>query len=329
MAGKLPYIKFYPGDWLRDNVAGCSLAAQGLWLRMMFLAHDSDRYGHLSVGEIPMPPEQIARRCGATLEQYESLLAELTATSVPSRTPEGVIFSRRMVKDEEDRAASNGYVKRSRKKMKGKCKTNERSITEYEYEHESEPASLKKQCEEIYEMYPRKEARAKAITAIEKALKKTTREILIEAVSAFAKAKAGSDSKFIPHPATWFNEERWKDDRSNWNNHGANGQANQHQRSPGTHQGQKADGAYRDPGNDDDFAQYAKRVEAASRSTARSHGQNVVAGNSGANAGGDHRGGSVPTVSNPADRKDGTGKDVRGGVCLPGMEGTGPVVSNG
>ena len=39
---KLPYIQLYPGDWLRDSVAGCSLAAQGLWLRMMFVMHDSE-----------------------------------------------------------------------------------------------------------------------------------------------------------------------------------------------------------------------------------------------------------------------------------------------
>jgi hypothetical protein len=38
---KRPSFQFYPGDWLRDSVAGCSLAAQGLWLRVMILAHDT------------------------------------------------------------------------------------------------------------------------------------------------------------------------------------------------------------------------------------------------------------------------------------------------
>ena len=98
---KRPSFQFYPGDWVRDPVAGCSLAAQGLWLRMMIIAHDSDKYGFLEQNRMPMPPDAIARRCGCeSVEQYSSLLSELREAGVPSRTPEGIIFSRRMVRDE-------------------------------------------------------------------------------------------------------------------------------------------------------------------------------------------------------------------------------------
>jgi hypothetical protein len=100
---KLPFLKFYPGDWLRDPVSGCSLAAQGLWLRMMFLMHDGDRYGYLSTNGSPIPPGSVAQRCGCTLEQYETLLAELSNAGVPSRLEDGTILSRRMVKDESKR----------------------------------------------------------------------------------------------------------------------------------------------------------------------------------------------------------------------------------
>ena len=48
LVSKMPAIQLYTGDWLKDPVAGCSLAAQGLWLRMMFIAHDSRRYGYLA-----------------------------------------------------------------------------------------------------------------------------------------------------------------------------------------------------------------------------------------------------------------------------------------
>lgn len=101
---KLPSIQFYPGDWLRDNVSGCSLAAQGLWLRMMFLMHDSDRYGYLSANGSPIPSGFIARKCGCdTLSQYETLLSELDSAGVPSRTEDGIIYSRRMVRDAKRR----------------------------------------------------------------------------------------------------------------------------------------------------------------------------------------------------------------------------------
>lgn len=101
---KLPAIQFYPGDWLRDNVSGCSLAAQGLWLRMMFLGHDSERYGYLSMNGSPMTHDHIARRCGASVDEYETILAELDRAGVPSRTPDGTIYSRRMVRDAENRS---------------------------------------------------------------------------------------------------------------------------------------------------------------------------------------------------------------------------------
>ncbi len=100
---KAPAFQFYPGDWLRDPVAGCSLAAQGLWLRMLLIAHDGERYGHLSANDQPMPAEAIARRCGCSLKEYAKLLAELDVVNVPRRTESGVIYSKRMVKDEETR----------------------------------------------------------------------------------------------------------------------------------------------------------------------------------------------------------------------------------
>lgn len=104
--GKLPYIAFYTGDWLKDQVSGCSIAAQGLWLRLMIVAHDAERYGYLSVNGVPIPPERLARMCAVNLEQYTSLLAELADAHVPSWTSDGVMYSRRMVKDARDRAAN-------------------------------------------------------------------------------------------------------------------------------------------------------------------------------------------------------------------------------
>ncbi len=111
--GKLPSFQFYPGDWLRDNVSGCSLAAQGLWLRMMILAHDGDRYGYLSMNGVALPPDFIARKCGCdSVEQYTTLLSELLIAGVPSQTPEGIIYSRRMVRDAKKRSLCSSAGKK-------------------------------------------------------------------------------------------------------------------------------------------------------------------------------------------------------------------------
>ena len=85
---KFPAIQFYPGDWLRDSVAGCTLAAQGLWLRLLFIAHDADRYGYLSQNGAPIPHDALARRCGCSLEQFSTLLEELERAGVPGKSGE-------------------------------------------------------------------------------------------------------------------------------------------------------------------------------------------------------------------------------------------------
>lgn len=124
LMSKLPGFMIYPGDWLRDSISGCSLAAQGLWLRMMFIGHDGDRRGYLSQDGMAIHPESIARRCGCTLAQYMTLLDELTTAGVLSRTPDGTIFSRRMVRDEEERQKNAIRQKRHYEKEKPNGKPN-------------------------------------------------------------------------------------------------------------------------------------------------------------------------------------------------------------
>lgn len=96
---KIPALQFYPGDWLRDDISSCSLSAQGLWLRMMIVMHDCMPYGHLAQKGAAMSPEKAAQRCGCTLDEYSSNLAELDDAGIPSRTATGCIYSRRMVRD--------------------------------------------------------------------------------------------------------------------------------------------------------------------------------------------------------------------------------------
>lgn len=137
----LPGFIFYPGDWLRDAVSGCSLEAQGLWLRMMIIGHDSDRYGYLSMNGVAIPAGSIAQRCGCTLPQYTTLLAELTAAGVPSRTPEGIIYSRRMVKDAQKREQGAERQRKFKKlKKEGNASVTPKKLSGnafYENENES------------------------------------------------------------------------------------------------------------------------------------------------------------------------------------------------
>ena len=101
MSTKLPAFQFYPGDWLRDpGIRACSLAARGLWIEMLCLMHQAEPYGHLKAGSMIVSPEMLSRMVGANLKQIETTLEELEKVGVFSKSVEGIIYSRRMVKDE-------------------------------------------------------------------------------------------------------------------------------------------------------------------------------------------------------------------------------------
>jgi hypothetical protein len=97
-----PWLKFWPADWAGDRkLHGCSLAARGLWIELCCLMHEARPYGHLVHAGKPMPVDRIARQAACSVEEVELLLAELDEAGVISRNEQGVIFSRRMVRDEE------------------------------------------------------------------------------------------------------------------------------------------------------------------------------------------------------------------------------------
>lgn len=97
---KSPSFQFYPGDWLRNDVSGCSLEAQGLWLRLMIIMHDAQIYGQLVLNNAPMPPEFVAKKIGISCKKYSNLLAELDFAGVINRKENGIIYSGRMERDE-------------------------------------------------------------------------------------------------------------------------------------------------------------------------------------------------------------------------------------
>lgn len=102
---KRPAFQFYPSDWNSDpKLCACSYEAQGALIRLMGAMHMCRPYGHLAVNGRPMNLEEIAPNLpGLKPKKVLQLLAELEEKGVISRTKEGVIFSRRMVRDEEVR----------------------------------------------------------------------------------------------------------------------------------------------------------------------------------------------------------------------------------
>ena len=124
---RLPALALYGGDWLRDPISSCSLAAQGMWFRLMLIMHDAKPYGHLvSANGEPLNEKQLVRQIGCGAAELRRLRAELGASGIPGRTGDGdyapifvaeingdgidlspmrvtvdgVIYSRRMIRDQ-------------------------------------------------------------------------------------------------------------------------------------------------------------------------------------------------------------------------------------
>jgi len=64
----------------------------------------------------------------------------------------------------------------------------------------------------FWSLYPRKGSPKKK--AKEKFMKLSEKDIeaIISAMPKFAQSVKGTDNNFIPHPTTWLNQERWKDE---------------------------------------------------------------------------------------------------------------------
>ena len=104
---KQPWSKFFWSDYDADEgLRLCSLAAQGLWMRMLCLMARATPKGELRIGNEPCTVEDLSQSVGQSNEMVTALLGELSRRGVYSVTRNSVIFCRRM-RSEEDKRKKN------------------------------------------------------------------------------------------------------------------------------------------------------------------------------------------------------------------------------
>jgi hypothetical protein len=103
---KRPAFQFYPADWRKDTALQlCSIGARGLWWEMICLMHEAVPYGHLVSSGKPVDLKDLSRLVGEVPKTVERYLDELRSREVFTVTEDGIICSRRMVRDEKERKA--------------------------------------------------------------------------------------------------------------------------------------------------------------------------------------------------------------------------------
>lgn len=236
------WIKFWPQDYEGDTALRvCSLAAQGLWMRLLCAMHRSEPYGHLTVNGKGATTRQIAALSGTSEREAARLIAELEDAGVLSRDDGGTIYSRRLVRDkatsdtarEHGKQGGNPNLKPPYKGVdKGEGKpgglTPPVKHQEAEAEAETEDTSLRsvsparaarslpsdpRGFAEFWDAYPAKVGKAAARKAFPKAVKAAGGDPAQIVFGLKARLHLfPNDPQFIPNPATWLNQGRWDDD---------------------------------------------------------------------------------------------------------------------
>ena len=66
--------------------------------------------------------------------------------------------------------------------------------------------------DEWWDMVPRKKAKGGALKAYRSARKKVSAETIFDGTRLWVAESQGKDLEYVPHPATWLNQERWADE---------------------------------------------------------------------------------------------------------------------
>lgn len=110
---KYPWFKFYPADWRAEpSLRMVSLEARGFWIECLCIMHEAEPYGHLLVRGVPLEVPALAAIVGASEQVVRSCLHELEEAGALSRGKDGIVVSRRMVRDAKNRERAKNHGKK-------------------------------------------------------------------------------------------------------------------------------------------------------------------------------------------------------------------------
>lgn len=126
MTGPLPWMKFAPDRWQRDEALRmCGAAARGVWAELICIMHKAEPYGHLLIRGKQPTDRQLSVITGLSPLEIAQGLTQLEENEVFSRTSDGTVFCRGMVRDkrEHDRLSQCGKKGQRVKQQKTQGKT--------------------------------------------------------------------------------------------------------------------------------------------------------------------------------------------------------------
>jgi hypothetical protein len=207
------WFKFYPDKWTGDlELQSCSLEARGYWIDLIAIMHRANPYGTLCISGKEPPHKVIGSLVGCHPSKSKKLLKELESKNVAKRDENGFIYSQflRELKDKREVAQEYGKQGGNPQLVKGRVNPPVNPPVKLEVESRYKNKEKDKEYVDFYTSYPRHEGKEAGRKAYLR-LNKTEQEKVIASLPNFVKAKADTEKKFIPLPATYINQKRYED----------------------------------------------------------------------------------------------------------------------
>lgn len=231
-----PFLKFFTSDWRSDpRLRMCSPAARGLWIELICLMHEAMPYGHLRVHGQPPNEAQLASLTGIREAELPDLIAELELHGVFSRTREGVIYSRKLVRmaAKSAKARKNGKAGGNPSLRKETEKPPSLNLQDkppdkphipeaiFQKKRDANASSSPDGFDDFWEAFPRKVEKKAAKARYDRAVKGgVPPERILEAARRYAKSETVLRG-FSKHPTTWLNAGCWDDEEPRQASEGA------------------------------------------------------------------------------------------------------------
>lgn len=221
-----PWFPMYSSDWLAGT-SGLTAAEKGVYITLICLMYEAE-------APIPRDEGRLARRCGAPVGRFRQALSALIDEGKIVEKDGGLwnlkvqqVVDARIEKRNKARASADSRWSKKPKKNNGGGNANasaaqcERNANQNQNQNQSQKDNTPQTPQggsepegfaEFWKAYPRRVGKGQARKAYAKAIKSNDPSFLIAEAEKFAKRMRGQEQRYIPHPSTWLNGERWLDE---------------------------------------------------------------------------------------------------------------------
>ena len=214
---KAPAFQFYPKDWLSDPDVVCmSMGQRGAYITLLCYCWKEDK--------LPNNPDYIRKLLG-NVPKWKTLWNGIKHKfEIRGDYLIHPRLEKERIKQEEYRKKKSNAGKKGMKKRWNKSDNNHNTVKEVlitKNNSSSSTSSAYFNNKDIYtssfqnfwEVYPRRTGKKTALQAWNKINPDNElQKIMLDAIERNKQTKQWQSRRFIPHPATWLNQERWNDE---------------------------------------------------------------------------------------------------------------------